>query len=230
MTGREASKEFWERRRWISAAAGISVAYVFVDVLPELGSQQRIFAQATGNAGLLFVEERMYAVALVSFVVFYGLDHMVLPERERRRAGVTGEKDTIYWLHLAGFAAYSGLIGYLLVERAERGWLSLTVYTFVMAVHFLIVGHSLAEDHGPEHRSLSAWLLALSVLAGWLLGSATQLSETMFARMFAVLAGGVVITSLSHELPGDRRGRFLPFCLGAILFALSLFASEATLS
>ena len=81
-SGREASKEFWERRRWISAAAGISVAYVFVDVLPELGAQQRAFAEATRNAAFLFIQERMYALALASFVVFYGLDHMVLSRRE----------------------------------------------------------------------------------------------------------------------------------------------------
>lgn len=227
----EVAKEFWERRRWISAAAGISVAYVFVDVLPELGAQQRVFAEATGNSALLIIEERMYALALLSFVLFYGLDHMVLANREKRRAAVSaGERDSVYVLHLAGFAAYSGLIGYLLVERVERGWLALAVYTFAMAVHFLIVGHSLVEEHGLQHRSSGAWVLALCVLAGCLAGLATHLSEMMFARLFAVLAGGVVITSLGHELPGDRRGRFLPFFLGAILFALVLFASEAVVA
>jgi hypothetical protein len=227
----EVSKKFWERRRWISAAAGISVAYVFVDVLPELGAQQRVFAETTGNAPLLFVQERMYALALLSFVVFYGLDHMVLSKREQRRNAVdTGERDAVFWLHLIGFAAYSGLIGYLLVERAEQGLLALAAYTFVMAVHFLIVGHSLAEEHGLQDRSSSGWILAGSVLAGWLLGSTTQLSESMFARLFAVLAGGVVITSLRHELPDDRHGRFWPFCLGAVLFALALFSSEAALA
>jgi hypothetical protein len=227
----ETSKQFWERRRWISAAAGISVAYVFVDLLPELGAQQRAFAAAMGNAGLLFVEERMYALALASFVLFYGLDHMVLSKREERRdAIITGERDTIYLLHLAGFAVYSGVIGYLLLERAERGWLSLAAYTFAMAVHFLIVEHSLDEEHGGQHRSSGRWLLALSVLVGWLLSSAGHLSEATFARLFAILAGGVVITSIGHELPGERQGRFWPFCLGAGLFALALFASEAAVA
>jgi hypothetical protein len=230
-SGRETGQQFWERRRWISAAAGISVAYVFVDVLPELGAQQEAFAQATGNATLLFIQERMYALALASFILFYGLDHMVLSKR-RRSDGVVkdGGKDAIYWLHLLGFAAYSSLIGYLLVERAERGLLALAAYTFAMAVHFLIVGHSLAEEHGLQHGSSSAWLLALSVLAGWLLATRSQFSEIVFARLFAVLAGGVVITSLRHELPGDRQGRFWPFCWSAVLFAFALFASEAVVA
>jgi uncharacterized membrane protein HdeD (DUF308 family) len=227
-SGKEASQEFWERRRWISAAAGVSVAYVFVDVLPELGAQQQAFTKATGNSGLLFVEQRMYALALLSFVVFYGLDHMVLSKRQQAPQLVPrGQRDAVYWLHLIGFQFYSGLIGYLLTERAERGSLSLAVYSAVMAVHFLVVEHSLSEQHGLEHRWSTATLLALSVLAGWLLGFTTDLSESTFARLFAILAGGVVITSLRHELPGDRRGRFWPFCLGAVLLSLALFASES---
>jgi hypothetical protein len=227
-SGREASEKFWKRRKWISAAAGVSVAYVFVDLLPELAAQQQEFARAPENAGLLLVEERLYSLALASFVLLYGLDHMVFSRREGRRQDAnTGDSDAVYWTHLAGFAAYSAMIGYLLVERAERGVLPLAFYTFAMAVHFLIVGHSMAEENARRYRSLGGWLLALSVLTGCLLGMTTQISGTTFARLFAVLAGGVVITSLVHELPGDRQGRFWPFCSGAVVFALALFVSEA---
>jgi len=198
-------------------------------LLPELGAQQRVFAVANENAALLFVEERMYVLALVSFVVFYGLDNMVLSKREQLGEDAEGQLDSVFWLHLLGFALYSALIGYLVVERAEKGLLALTAYTFVMAVHFLIIGHSLYEE-GPQRRLVRKWLMAGSVMAGWLLGSTTHLSESTFARMFAVLAGGVVITSLRHELPGSRRGRFWPFCLGAVIFALALLASEAAMT
>ena len=115
--------------------------------------------------------------------------------------------------------AYSALIGYLLVERAERGALPLVVYTFAMAVHFLIVDHSLDEEHGRAYGPRGRWLLAASVLVGWFIGVATPLSEVVVARLFAILAGGVVITSLRAELPDDREGRFWPFCIGAVIFA-----------
>lgn len=218
----ERAERFWARRRYISAAAGISVAYIFVDVLPELELQRQVLVGASANAQLLFAEQRIYVLALLSFVVTYGLEHMVLVSRDRRPGMAEEKPGGIFWLHVAGYAAYSGLIGYLVVERAERGALALAVYAFAMAVHFLIVDHSLDEEHGRAYASRGRWLLAASVMVGWLIGVATPLSEVMVARLFAVLAGGVVLTSLRAELPDDREGRFWPFCLAAVLFAIVL--------
>lgn len=215
-----ATARIWARRRWVSAAAGVSVAYVFVDVLPELAAQNQTLREAAGEAELMFAEQRTYLLALLSFVVMYGVEHIVLSRHERRREAVENEaRDAVYWLHLGGYAAYGALIGYLLVERAERGMHALAVYTLAMGVHFVIVNHSLAEEHGGIYRRHGHWWLAASVIAGWAAGAVTPISEVAFARLFAVLAGGVVITSLNAELPDDRHGRFWPFCLAAVIFA-----------
>jgi hypothetical protein len=218
-----AVERFWSRNSHISAAAGISVAYIFVDVLPELEFQREVVVKAAESAELLFAEQRIYLLTLLSFVVIYGLEHMVLVTRDGRRATVAaGNADLVYWIQLAGYAAYSALIGYLVVDRAERGALALGVYAFAMAVHFLIVDHALTEEHGSAYAPRGRWLLAASVLVGWSSAVATPLSEVLVARLFAVLAGGVVITSLRAELPDDREGRFWPFCLGAVMFAVFL--------
>ena len=168
----------------------------------------------------------MYLLALASFVVLYGVEHIVLAARGSRAAGVhEGARDAIYRLHIGGYAAYGALIGYLLVERAERGLAVLVVYTLAMAIHFLIVNHALAEEHGDAYRRGGHRWLAASVIAGWVVGAMLPLSEVAFARLFAVLAGGIVITSLRSELPDERQGRFWPFVLGAALFAVLLLAT-----
>jgi hypothetical protein len=148
---------------------------------------------------------------------------MVLVTRESRRSTVeAGETDAIYWIQLAGYAGYSALIGYLVAQRAERGAMALGVYVFAMAIHFLIVNHAMTEEHGRAYVSRGRWLLAASVLVGWAISQAMPLSEVVVARLFAILAGGVVMTSLRAELPDERTGRFWPFCLSAVVFAVFL--------
>lgn len=217
--------EVHHRRRWVSAASGASVAYIFVDLLPELGARQQAFVKAAGG-DLLFAEQRIYVVALAGFVVFYGLEHMVLASRSRRLASAREEPgDQVYRLHVAGFAVYSALIGYLLVERGGSGRLALLLYSAAMAFHFLVVDHSLRHEHGVPYDRRGRWLLAASVLAGWIVGTVARVPEAVLARVFAFVAGGVVITSATAELPGERQGRFVPFGLGAAVYAVLLLLS-----
>jgi hypothetical protein len=214
------------RRRLISASAGASVAYVFVDVLPELAVQHRVVREALGEVGLLFAEQRVYVLALLSFVLFYGLEHLVVADRERRDAtGASHDEARFFPAHLLAFSGYTVLIGDLLVERAARGPLPLAIYALAMAVHFIIVGHALSERFRRPYVRWGRWVLAASVLAGWGLGVTARISEVTFARLFAILAGGVVITSVQGELLGERQGRFWPFVLGALGFAVALMSA-----
>jgi hypothetical protein len=48
------------------------------------------------------------------------------------------------------------------------------------------------------------------------------MSAAFGALVSALLAGGVVVSSLGAELPDERQGRFWPFCLAALAFALML--------
>jgi hypothetical protein len=214
------------RRRLVSASAGASVAYVFIDVIPELAVQHRVVTETIGEAGLLFAEQRVYVLALVSFVLFYGLEHLVLADREHREATGTSHDETRFFpAHLLAFSAYTVLIGDLLVERAGRGPLPLMIYALAMAVHFVIVGHTLSERFRGPYARWGRWVLAASVIAGWALGATAQISEVTFARLFAVLAGGVVITSVQGELQGTRQGRLWPFVVGALVFAVALMSA-----
>lgn len=51
------------------------------------------------------------------------------------------------------------------------------------------------------------------------------LAAVALAGVYALRAGGVVMTSLRAELPDDRNGRFWPFCLSSVAFAAVLLAA-----
>lgn len=97
------------RSRWLSMASGVSVAYVFIHLLPDLGEQQEFF---TESEIFSFIEHHVYLMALIGLVAFYGLERMVT---ESQRQENCNEVDAgIYWIHIISFALYNALIGYLL--------------------------------------------------------------------------------------------------------------------
>ena len=215
------------RRAWVSAAAGVAVAYVFIDVLPELSERQTAFLEQVTGRGLAAPEYRGYLAALLGFVLFYGLEKMALASRtEALDLGHEhGESSRVYRIQVAGFAAYSALIGYLLVERAEQGLLSLSLYSVAMALHFLVTDHALIHEHGQPYLTSGRWVLALAVLLGWAIGVLAPLSVSVMVVLFGFIAGGVVINSVKGELPEEGEGRFWPFALGAGGYALLLMLS-----
>lgn len=219
----ERSVEHLGHRRWLSFAAGVSVAYVFVDVLPELSLRNQAVVEAQGRH-VLFGEQRIYGLALVAFVLFYGLDHLVSVSKSGAKEE-DSPLDFVDLLQVAGFAVYNWLIGYLMVERAERGAVPLTLYVAAMSLHFLIVDHSLLEKRGQAYRRFGRWVLAAGVPLGCLAGMLMPVSEVTFARLFAFIAGGMVMTSAQAELPKEREGRFWPFCLGAVAYSIVLLAA-----
>jgi len=205
---------------WLSLAAGVSVAYVFLDILPELSThQERLLASAAGE--LIFAERRIYIAALLGFVFFYGLEHMVLTSSAEPHAE-HGARTAAFWLETAGFALYSWLIGYLLVDIAAEGERSLSLYAAAMGLHLAVVGHALVGEHGRAYDRWVWWILSASVLIGWLVASSFPMPQAAISRLFAFVAGGVVMTSMQEELPGADEGRFWWFLGGSGVYAIIL--------
>ena len=214
------------RSRWLSTAGGISVAYVFVHLLPDLAEEQEVIREAAGE-GFNFLEYHVYLVALVGLAVFYGLERSARVSR-RRNQGV-GEADStgagVFWLHVASFAAYNALIGYLLLHREEPGFQSLILFAFAMGVHFVVNDYGLRAHHKSAYDRTGRWVLAAGILSGWVVGLFFEVSEAAIAVLFGFLAGGVIMNVLKEELPEERESRFWAFALGAAFYAVILLAA-----
>lgn len=207
------------RSRWLSIAGGISVAYVFVHVLPELLEAQEELAEHW--AALPWVEHHAFLVALAGLVVFYGLEKLVRWAQRRRSGEAPSSADEpaaglgVFWLHIASFALYNGLIGYLLVHREEQDLRELAFFAGAMGVHFLVNDHGLQQAHQEVYRKRGRWVLVGAIVAGWALGLAIRTGPAPTHALFAFLAGGIVLNVLKEELPEERESRFGSFAAGA---------------
>ena len=190
------------RSQWLSAAGGISLAYVFLHLLPELAEGQALLA--TEGMGLALVEFEIYGLALIGLLAFYGIERLVQVEddvgREDIRADIAaGEPETqatetrhhpSFWLHLTTFSIYNLIIGYLLLHRGSDEH-----------------GHGAHDEaHGDAHDGDAGGLGAGSVDETGLADGGAAVSEAPVLSMgegdLAVLATFAIAMAL-HFLTTD---------------------------
>ncbi len=204
------------RSRWLSLGSGVSVAYVFVHVLPDLSAAQENFQNQVTL--LAAVEHHLYVMALLGLLAFYGLEQAAKTSRQQNRKEGKGDatQPAVFWLHMTSFALYNALIGYLLMHREEPGAGNLMIYVIAMALHFVVNDYSLSEDHKAAYEKKGRWILASAVVCGWIVGSQIDITTAATATLFAFLAGSIVLNVLKEELPEAKESRFGTFFLGAL--------------
>lgn len=210
------------RSRWLSLAGGISVAYIFVDLLPGLNEKQEIVAEHYGGAEVFqALEEPIYLVALLGLLFFYVVEK-VARSQSQVPSTVANADSGIFWLHIGAFGLYNIIIGYLLVHRLDHTALGLVFYLASMALHFVVNDFGLIEHHGKLYETKGRLLLAMSPLLGWVLGLTVSLHESAIALLFSFLAGGVILNVLKEEIPDERKSSVASFLIGAIGYATIL--------
>jgi len=178
-------------RRWVSIAAGVSVSTVFLDLLPQISEGQTKFSNGPYRGAAVFPEQAIYLFAMLGFVLFYGLEYMVATSPSE-----DGEPNGIFSaLRIAAFAAYSGLIAYLLI-------------------------HNVWKNVSYEGRW--RWMLALAVLVGWSVGIVTSIPEQWLLRIIGFVSGGVIMNTIVVELPEGRGGCFWLFVFSAAAYSAVL--------
>ncbi|ANU08951.1 hypothetical protein BBH88_00675 [Planococcus antarcticus DSM 14505] len=211
------------RSRFLSIAGGISVAYVFMHLLPELGVFQKELQGKLENGGLQFLENHIYLIAMAGLVIFYALEHSVkTSKRKNKQSGNPQATSGIFWVHIISFALYNGVISYLLVrEEYEDVW-GMLLFFIAMGVHFMTNDKGLRATHQEEYDRYGRWLLAFSILIGWGIGAFADVHEWIISVLTAFLAGGVILNVLKEELPEERESSLLAFCLGLTSYSILL--------
>ena len=183
-------------RRWVSIAAGVSVATIFIDLLPEISESQAKLSDGLHGRAALFPEQAVYLAAMLGFVMFYGLEYMLAASApaEDKPSGL------FFSLQIAAFAGYSSLI----------------------AFHLLLVDHSLARERHGLYEKRGRWILALAVMAGWSAGILASVPDQWLDRITGFISGGVIMNSLVVELPEGRGGRFWFFAVATVIYSLLL--------
>ncbi|WP_121822559.1 ZIP family transporter [Halostella salina] len=214
------------RSGWLSFGGGVSVAYVFVHVLPELSAGQAAIA-ATDHPVVDALAHHAYLIALAGFVLFYGLERYA--RTAKSDSGTDDPSDgggpdsSVLWTHLLSYGLLNATIGYLLLGYAAEGRGAAT-FAVAMGFHFVVNDDGLRRHHAAGYDRWGRWVLAAAILAGWFLAAVVDLGHAASLSAYAFVGGGVVLNVIKEELPAERESRFGYFLAGAVTYAAVLVA------
>lgn len=234
---------FIPERATASFAGGLAVAYVFLHLLPEIAEGNEAIGELLSDAlePTPLTDLGIFLVALAGFAAFYGLERLAqrtssgarrnTPEgvlagtgegRELERS-VPREPAGVYWLHLGSFLVYNALITYTMALRLRTGVAFAVLFTVAMGLHFVLTDRSLEEHYPRLFAGSGRGLLALALLAGWLLSAVFAPTSTLLvAVLTALLGGSILLHVFKEELPSGGRSSYPWFMAGLVLFAALL--------
>lgn len=155
------------RSIWLSIAGGVSVAYVFVHLLPELAEGQEHVSQAVHAAqtrharggptltdlvlGLGYAERHVYLIALAGLALFYGLDKLAKRSRGQQPPADGGTRASSDEGRQPGTAEVSTSPAVFWIHMASFG------------IYNALIGYLLLHREAPGLASLGYFVVAMAL-------------------------------------------------------------------
>ncbi|MBI2134696.1 hypothetical protein HYU09_01785 [Candidatus Woesearchaeota archaeon] len=193
------SKPSPNKMKFISFAAGVSISYIFLVMLPE------IYIGSVNINRLLFL----------SILLGFGIFHIIEKYIRQNFTGPQLRKEHRF-VHSATSFAYFFVVGFILVKITEVNIVDSALLSIPIALHIII-------DSLPRRSTKKYHLRVLhasSAFLGALVASFIGIGAAGNAALLGFVGGGLLYMVVRESLPRDREGKPLYFITGLLLYTI----------
>lgn len=188
------------RVRIISFSTGVSITYIFVQLLPEF---QRIAIETS---------EIIFVFPLIGFSTIH------LTEKYIAKSGLPSEKvkEDYAEIHSVFLFIYHSAIGYLIASLLASSTVSGLLFFLPIFLHTEVSSLSTSEIH--KEFASNNWIktiLSLAPVTGVLLYIYGLISEGLFNPIFGTAIGMFFYVVIRDSIPRGDKGRPLEYIIGA---------------
>jgi len=174
---------------------GLSVGYVFLHLIPSLDASDHV------------VGPGIYFIALLGFVVFYGLDVLFQAPNH--------EHPTKYHAYLGAFFLYDALLIFTLGLNLPPTPILTLLFAVALALDVLSTDLNLQDEYGARFVELGRWVLLAGVATGYAL-SLVRRPQSLYGRYSLRRAHGIHdVSHVQRTVSGISRQEILPIRGGA---------------
>ena len=199
--------------QFVSFVGGVAIGYVFLFLLPKIGDYTAAIVRREADDWEV-LHYRLYIIALVGMLAYYLSDQLNVRKDARRHVGIV--------VHVTMFALYNFSIGNLFVQVQREGHMPYIFIGIVLAMHMLGVDNHLRHLYRERFDKWVRWIFAAAVMGGWVTGMFYTLSTATLAVLSAFVAGAILMTVMTEELPERNTRRTWFFVGGICLFTVMM--------
>jgi hypothetical protein len=181
-------------------SGGLSVGYVFLHLIPSL------------DAGDAVVGPDIYFVALLGFVVFYGLDVFFKPPKHAH--------PTKYQAYLWAFFVYDALLVFTLALGLPPTPTLSLVFAIALALDVLSTDLELQDEYGARFVKSGRWVLLAGVAIGYALSLVRRPDPFAINILTAALVGFMMFHTFNGQFPVSRNKKFPAFLAGVLTLGM----------
>jgi zinc transporter ZupT len=198
--------------RIISFAAGISIAYLFLDLLPH-----------TYKAAI-HLKEWVFVFLLLGFSLFHLIEKYIYQHAEQEKLAKELKE-----VHSISFFGYYFLVGIVLEDRIRINILEGILFLIPIALHAGLSTASLSRIHGEIREKLWAKIvLSLSSLLGVVFAILISIPSFLDNILISLIAGVLLYIIVKEFLPEKKKGQPVFFIFGIMLFFVFMLIMTLT--
>jgi zinc transporter ZupT len=194
--------EDFHRYRIISFAAGISIAYLFLDLLPHTYDA----AERLQNFVFIFL--------LLGFVIFHLTEKLIYQHADKEKLAKELKE-----VHSISFFLYHFIIGIVLCDKILTSPIEGILFFIPIALHAALSRASLSQIHGEIRESFGTKiLLSLSSILGMIFALFAPIPAVVDNILVSMIAGMLLYIIVKEFLPEKEKGRPFSFLFGLLVF------------
>ncbi len=192
------------RYRIISFAAGVSIAYLFLDLLPKT------YEAAT------YLRQWVFVFLLIGFSIIHLSEKWIYQHHDGARLDTE-----LKTAHSIAFFAYNFVVGIALLEKLRVSPLEGTLFLIPVALHAMLSTASMSNIHRAGTQSLLVKsLLSGSAIYGVLFGVAVKIPRVLDNILISLIAGVLLYIIVREFIPEKDKGQPAFFVAGLAVYVV----------
>jgi len=192
----------------ISFAAGVSITYIFMELIPMI------------TEAAILINRYLFLSALVGFSIHLFIEKLIY--KHKIKHGLIkkmGNEENLFYF------AHHFILGIIFVTFLEENLIRGLLFFFIIMVYIFV-----SNLPTPLERSISKEIfLSSSTLLGTLFGillvKVLSVSNLIIFALVGISTGILFFTITRHQIPFYKRGKLRYFALGSIIYAIIIILS-----